>query len=863
MSLLSPADPVDLTNCDREPIHQLGAIQPIGFLIALSPEWQISRVSANIDLFIATTAEQAIGTPIVDLFTVDAIHALRNRLSLLRGEDALERIFGMALAADGRRFDVALHMSGGCVIVEGEPTTEQLSGDATGTVRGMIARLDQAGDFDTFFAEGSRQVRALTGFDRVMIYRFDPDGSGHVVGESARSGIGSFLDLHYPASDIPRQARELYRRSLLRVIVDVDAVAVPVLPTVDGRGRPLDLSLSVLRSVSPIHLEYLRNMGVRASMSISILVEGELWGLIACHHYAPRCTSFERRSVAELFAGMFAMRIESRERKMLVDYERRARDIADQLLGVATSEQMLLDDPEWLATIVTQAIPADGVGVWIDGSYAFSGLAPDPAGFALIIAALLDAPAGQVLATERISGLVPQAVSHARHAAGMLAIPLSRSPRDFVVLFRAEVVRTVRWGGDPQKPVDHGVNGPRLTPRKSFEEWKELVEGSALPFTASEIRVAETLRATLTEVVLRQADEASMRLSPSSQRQDLMVAELNHRVRNILSVIRGLIRQSKPDAGTSLEDYVRLIDGRIHALARAHNQITNDYWGPAPLRALIEAEVAAFLNADAAKISLDGSPILLNPQAYSAMALVIHELVTNSAKYGALSGPGTVAIDWSRSADGDLIVNWRESGGIEIQTPTRRGFGTTIIEQSVPYDLGGEASIDYYPAGVEARFRIPARHVTEVRDNRRPKVALEPPGGTTPDPREDQLLAGFRVMLVEDSLIIALDAEDLLRDLGAREVLIDATVPGAIAAMKEAVPDLAILDINLGHDDSMAIADWLDDAGVPFMFATGYGDQASLPERHSNRRVLEKPYTLQSMARALPHLVEQSKTRAL
>ena len=200
-----------------------------------------------------------------------------------------------------------------------------------------------------FFNEGARQVRALTGFDRVMVYRFAPDGSGEVVAESAKSGIGSFLGLHYPATDIPKQARALYLRNLLRVITDIEAEPVPILPPADEHGQPFDLSLSVLRSVSPIHIEYLRNMGVRASMSISIVVEGEFWGLIACHHYSPRCPSFERRSVAELFAQMFAMRLESRERKEIVEYERRARDISDQLLGAVANDETLLNDPDWLS----------------------------------------------------------------------------------------------------------------------------------------------------------------------------------------------------------------------------------------------------------------------------------------------------------------------------------------------------------------------------------------------------------------------------------------------------------------------------------------------------------------------------------
>jgi light-regulated signal transduction histidine kinase (bacteriophytochrome) len=587
---------------------------------------------------------------------------------------------------------------------------------------------------------------------------------------------------------------------------------VPIVPQLDENGAPLDLSLSVLRAVSPIHIEYLKNMGVRASMSISILVEGRLWGLFACHHYGPRCASFERRSVAELFAQMFAMRLESRERQQTMEFERRARDISDQLLGAVASDDTLLNNPDWLGDILTNAIPADGVGVWINGSQASSGRTPAPEDSARIILALNGTAAGKVYATDRIASIVPGAEAFASSAAGMLAIPISRSPRDYVVLFRSELIRSVRWGGDPHKPVEYGPNGPRLTPRQSFEEWKELVEGRSRPFTPSELRVAETLRATLIEVVLRLADEASAERQQANERQELLIAELNHRVRNILGVIRGLIRQSKPKDGSTVEDFVRLVDGRVHALARAHNQITDDHWGPAPLRALIDAEAAAFLADRADRVAVEGPPVLLNPQAYSTMALVVHELVTNSAKYGSLSASGRVRIHWRRGNEGDLLLEWRESGGPPVSEPTRKGFGSTIIDRSIPYDLGGEARIDYKPQGVEAS---------------------------------------------EDSLIIALDAEDILQRLGAGHVATAGTVQHALEAIEALEPDLAMLDINLGGQTSFAIADRLGELAIPFLFATGYGEQAQLPEDHKTRAVVQKPYTLENVARALPELMRE------
>jgi light-regulated signal transduction histidine kinase (bacteriophytochrome)/CheY-like chemotaxis protein len=856
---VSEADPkVDLTNCDREPIHLLGAIQPIGFLLALSSDWMVARTSANVEQFFGKPPEELIGRPLKDLITPAATHGLRNRVAMLRGPDSIERVFGCAMLDGHTPFDIAVHMMNGQIVIEAEPGGGEDHGDVTGTVRSMITRLDQAQGMEAFFREGARQMRALTGFDRVMVYRFSPSGSGEVVAEAVKPGIGSFLGLHYPATDIPAQARELYKRSLLRIITDVNAEPVPIVPARDEHGQALDLSLAVLRSVSPIHIEYLKNMGVEASMSVSIIVEGRLWGLFACHHYAPRCPTFERRSVAELFAQMFSMRLESRERKEMVEFERRARDISDQLLGAVASDETLLNDPEWLSEILTKSIPADGVGVWINGNYAFSGVTPRTEQFARIIRALNGTAGGRVYATDHIASIVPGAEEFANLAAGMLAIPISRAPRDYVVLFRSEMIRSVRWGGDPHKPVEYGPNGPRLSPRESFQEWKELVQGRSRAFTSSELRVAETLRATLIEVVLRLSDEASAERQQANERQELLIAELNHRVRNILGVIRGLIRQSKPSEETSVEDFVRLVDGRIHALARAHNQITQDHWGPASLRALIDAEAAAFLAGSGDRVQVEGPPLLLNPQAYSTMALVFHELITNSAKYGSLSDSGRVRIAWKLDDRGDLMIHWRESGGPCVRPPSRKGFGSTIIDRSIPYDLGGEARIDYKPQGVEASFRIPGKHVSEAKDHSGPAIRFAKPDLPTSGFQPEPLIAGRTVLLVEDSLIIALDAEDILKRLGALDVATAGTVEHALEAIDNMMPSVAMLDINLGDQTSFAIADRLQELGIPFLFATGYGEQAQLPDLHKARMVVQKPYTLENVARMLPELLKQN-----
>lgn len=846
------APPVDLTNCDREPIHVPGLIQPFGFLIALSSDWLVARVSANLAAFIGRPPEEAIGRPLLEVLGGEAVHAVRNRVALLRGPDATERIFGVPIDGAGTRFDVAVHLSGSSIVIECEPCQSD-GGDGAGTIRSMMARLDQAETLPAFLREGARQVRALTGFDRVMVYRFAPNGDGEVVAEAARSGIGSFLNLRYPHTDIPAQARALYRRNLFRIIADVDGAPVPIVPTLDEAGRPLDLSLAVTRAVSPIHIEYLSNMGVGASLSISIIIGDRLWGLFACHHYAPRCPGLERRSLTELFGQMFAMKLETMERREEADYANRARQVGDRLLVQLAGDDSLRDDPSWLAETLEAAIPADGIGVIINGHVALAGMAPPEAEFVRLTRDLNRTTAGKVFATDRIADFLPEAEQWVDRAAGMLAMPISRTPRDYVILFRQEIVRTVRWAGDPYRPKEFGPNGDRLSPRKSFEAWSETVRGRSAPFTPLEQQVAEALRSTLIEVVLRMSDEAHAERQQATERQELLIAELNHRVRNILGLIRGLVRQSRGSGG-SVEEFVRELDGRIHALARAHNQITSDNWGPAPLRHLIETEASAYLGGKSERVATDGPEILLAPAAFSTLALVVHELVTNSVKYGGLSDSGRVQVSWHVDAREALVLEWQESGGPAVQPPKRQGFGTTIIRRSIPYDLGGEAEVDYAVTGLRARFVIPGRHI----GRRAPEAVAAPLAierETPLSPEETQPIPGGTALLVEDSLIIAMDAEDILLRLGAERVATASSIALGLGEIEAARPNLAILDINLGAETSLPIADRLKALAIPYLFATGYGEQAKLPPAHADAIVLQKPYTIEGVARAVRTLL--------
>jgi light-regulated signal transduction histidine kinase (bacteriophytochrome)/CheY-like chemotaxis protein len=842
----SVVNTVDLTNCDLEPIHLIGSVQSFGFLIAVSSDaWVITRASLSAAEWLGRAPHDIIGQPLHALFTEQAIHAIRTQLHGAIMGDMVARLFDISIAPGAPRCDLAVHLDDKAIIIECEPSITEGSDNTGLLVRGMIARLQQAHDLRAFYRMAARELRAVTEFDRVMIYRFDHDGSGEVIAESARSDLETYLGLRYPASDIPRQARLLYERNWLRLIADINAKPSPIEPVLDSNGRPLDLSRSVLRSVSPIHVEYLRNMGVSASMSVSILREGRLWGLFACHHYAPYRVSFGRRTAAELFGQMFSFLMENRERENESAYEVRAQKMHQQLVTTMASEGTQFESIVAHLDEIADLLTCDGIGVWVGDRVTLKGLTPTETEFAQLVNFLNSLNiSSEVYARHDLGDAFPPARAFAERAAGALVVPLSRPARDYLIFFRKEVARNVNWAGDPSKPVSVGPLGDRLTPRKSFDLWKETVHGQSQPWLPVECRIAEELRVSLLEVILQLSALAEEERTRAQQRQALLIDELNHRVRNILSLIRGVITQSK-DPSHTISSFTEVVGGRIQALARAHDQITADKWGPASFASMLKAEAGAYLSNGADRVDLAGVDILLEPQAFTTVALVVHEMITNSAKYGALSDRrGHVDVKTYVNPEGNLIIEWSEHGGPPVKPPTRRGFGSTVIESSIRHDLQGEVEIDYALAGVRARFSIPPMH---FRASKSASGAGAPP--------VDSVAAALSmpkdVLLLEDTMIIALDAEDMLRQLGVESVRAASNASQALKEIAARVPDFALLDVNLGQETSFAVAERLTELGVPFAFATGYGDQMVFPSALADTPKLRKPYNLKDMKAVL------------
>lgn len=853
---------VDLTNCDREPIEIPGSIQPHGVLVVLHPETLcILQAAGPTEALLGTAPGDLAGIPFGSLVNADAIGVIRDILARATRVPRSENLFSFELAAAGRRFDASVHAGEAGLVVELEPVDGSAPlppGGPLGLVQSMMGAVQGAATLRDFCRGAAEEVRRVTGFARVMIYRFDQDGSGHVFAESRRDGIGSYLDLHYPASDIPAQARELYRRNWLRLIPDARYRPTPLVPPLSPlTGRPVNLSHCALRSVSPLHLEYLANMNVRASMSLSILHGDRLWGLVACHHDEPRYLAHGVRAACELFAQMFSFQLEAKLKAETLEDSMRMRDVHDRLVGVISRAPDLAEGLIRHRPNLQDYVPCSGVALWLDGRFSSIGTTPDEATVRDLADWLGRTRSDGVWETDRLSEVWPGGRDIRGIASGVLVLSVSRNPRDYIFWFRPEVVRTVTWAGNPNKPVEATAAGSRLSPRRSFEAWMEEVCGRSQPWTEAEVAAVRTLRITLLEVVLQRVDQIAKEREISQRRQELLLAELDHRVKNTLANIQALVQYSASGhrgSSTALEDFTASFGQRLRAMAYAHSLLTRSRWEGADLRSLLEEEMRAHHDPGAAgRLRLDGPPILLRPKAALALSMAVHELVTNAAKYGSLSTPsGTVEVRWAVADPAEARVftlDWTERGGPAVAPPARSGFGRIVIEKSLAYEVDGTSRLDFDPEGVRCRIGIPQEHVIDVSPTPSPPD-VEPRAPAPVAPRRPR-----RILLVEDSALVAMQVEQMLHAAGCEVVGPAARIPAALKLARDETVDAAILDIDLHGTPSWDVADALAARGIPFLLATGFSSDEALPERFRQVRRLLKPYSSGDFAEALATLL--------
>lgn len=835
---------VDLTNCDREPIHVPGSIQPHGAMLVIEPHSNIiSYASANVEERLGAQAAGVVGKDIEAVLGSSLTHDVRNALAVAATGQKTSVIVRAKTKDDMPPCDLLVHEFEGRLFVEFEDAAPFDDTEvALHLTQSLVRRIDRETDIEPLARSVARLVRATLGYDRVMIYRFLHNGAGRVIAEARNAELTSFLGHHFPAGDIPVQARRLYVENWVRVIADAAFEPVPLMPALKPGEGPVDMSHAHLRSVSPIHCEYLRNMGVAASMSISIVVDGELWGLVACHHNTPKTLSIPLRMSAELFGQYLSLHIaaiENRKAKVASVATRRKLDAIISTIDRAASIEHTLKSK---LREFSSLIACDGAAVWIDGEWTSTGVVPDGLDVGTLMAFVGKNAGRKIWDTQNLRAAMPGSIGFGQRVAGMLAIPVSPVADDYLCFFRSEEAFEMSWAGEPVKNEILTPLGARLSPRGSFETWRDDVRNQSLPWTDADLLIGEAIRNYVRDVLISHNDATEEMRTRADNERALLNAELNHRVKNILALVKSIAVQTGANA-SSVDDYVNSFEGRLRALSYAHDQSFAGKDG-GELRSLIEAEAGMHrFSRGADRITVSGPSVGLSERAFGVFALLLHEMMTNAAKYGSLSVPnGRLDINWTLDENGNCRIAWTESGGPTVVKPQRSGFGTTLIERTLHHDLGGSVDIDFARDGLKALFEIPAQHLKPVGEHS--ANALEAA-------LIDQPLAGLMVLLVEDQALIAMDTEELLKGLGASEIVTAPSVDVALGKLSQTRPDCAVLDLNLGSETSEPVAVALRERQIPYIFATGYRDSFSIPASFADVPVVRKPMSQDGLSRQL------------
>ncbi|MFJ3539309.1 ATP-binding protein [Streptomyces sp. NPDC090109] len=724
----------DLTRCVREPIHLLGSVQSCGSLVAVDPETGVVEVAArNTGSLLGVEAEDLVGGPVTRLVSAAVFE---EAVEAAGDEGGVPAALALSddVTAPGRSFDVSAHRRDGLLILEFEPRSAGGT-EARGFYQGVrraLARLRSAENVEDCCRVAVREVRALSGFDRVVAYRFDgEDGPGEVVAEDVREDWEPWLGLWFPATDIPPQARRLYRENWIRVIGDVDDVAVGLHPPVrEATGAPLDLSQAALRTVSGFHLEYLRNIGVRSSMSVSVLREGRLWGLIACHGAEPARITPEVRSACEMFGAAFSLQLSAIGERERADahVESTARSAA---VAEALERERLEEGFGGAGGPLMELLDADGVVLRRAERTLGAGEAFAPGLLRTLETRARGLTPGEPWCTDRLAeedgpeGGAEDGPGGGTEAAdggpdggpaGVLMVPLSGAG-EYIAWRRPERPMPRQWAADPSLPVRVGPHGERLTPRGSGAVFRATVRGRSLPWTVRDRAVAKELWRLLTGLVLRHAevlDAINDELRMRNVDLDSFAHAAAHDLKEPLRGISNAATFAMEDAGEELDEVTLRRLRTMQRLAGRMDELLNSLLhyarlGRAGLR-VREVELAVALDAAlevaGPRLAEQGVAVVRGtlPRVWAdpdRLDEILVNLLVNAAKYArrdgerrvevtverrpvppAGNGPGTPAggDPQARGADGDAPGT---PTGDASGTPTGEAPGTPAGPQPV------------------------------------------------------------------------------------------------------------------------------------------------------------------------------------
>lgn len=700
----------DLTTCDREPIHIPGSIQPHGVLLGIDDDETVRFASDNFaEIF---GAEAALPRDLAELLPSHELD-----LGLLDAGGLAQ--FAGRVSVGGAQWDAFAHRSGEQTLLELERASpEALS--ASGALSSLLAitsRIAEAPDLAGAARAAAETVREVTGYDRVMIYRFLDDESGQVIAEDRTDGVESFLNHRYPASDIPKQARALYLENRVRVIPHVDYVPVPLPQDHDAT----DLSGALLRSVSPVHLQYLKNMDVGASASISIVSHGTLWGLIACHHRSARAIGHERRQMCLHIAQTLEQALGRLEEETLQREALRLMSRRDELLPHVAGAEGLVHGLLHNADELRNAIPCDGLAIAADRKVVRTGVTPEAGEIEGLVRWLSRPSSPAFFASDSLANEYPPAARWSAVGSGLLSIVISRRPRLALLWFRAEEVETVNWAGNPHKPVEGFGKPGLLTPRASFDLWVETVRNRSRPWRPAECAAARDMMARLLDVA-RQQDMARLneRLSETVvareealAEKDLLVREVHHRVQNNLQLVTSMLRiQEGEIADDDARRHLELARDRIHSIALLHRRLwRSDDLQTVNLEAffgdLVEELERTWGEAWAGMIQTDLAPITVSGQSALMLGLVVTEILTNALKHAYGGAPGPVRLTAAHRGKSRIEITVADRG-VGTETIERRGsFGSRLINR-ITQQLKGELTVAANNPGTTVTLALPA-----------------------------------------------------------------------------------------------------------------------------------------------------------
>ena len=739
---------MNLKNCDQEQIHLSGAIQPHGLLIAVeSLTLIITHVSDNCPVFLNHSPQDLIGFRIESIFKNESLIKILQIFDVLRESSAYSHFCSeIKLKNNNQLFSTILHQINGLVVLEFEPQSLSESKNILRFYRDARIsgqNLKQTSILKEFLDLSAQENKQLTKFDRVMIYRFHPDYHGEVVSEARREDLEPYLGLHYPESDIPSQARDLYVKNRIRIIPNIDYTPSLICPSKTKRtDLPLDLSFSILRSVSPIHLQYLRNMGVTASMSISLVQDEKLWGLIAFHHQSPKLLPLEIRTALENIANTMILKIKTLEDKEQFNKTVKNKSIESKIFQEMTLASSPLKGLIKEQTALLDLVRAKGLAILINGELNLFGNTPPHEEVEQLIPWILNHLETSLFFTDCLSSLYDRARKFSNTASGVLVIVISKKTQDLLIWFRPEAIESIDWAGDPNKSVYQDSMGI-LNPRDSFRTFKQSVYLKSISWEEADLSSAADLRIAILDLIIGKSEEISKlnaSLVNAIQDREEFLSIASHELKTPLATLHIqlqllsnlLKKEAPPEVIQKAKSKLEMIENQIDRLNLLINHLIDARQSETKItesNSTHSKDLSHFLEAICSKFENDflraGSVLRkdISPQVTGCfdpfrLEQSITNLLTNAIKYGnhkpvevILKRAGNSKIQIIVRDHGigippdkkDLIFN-RFTRAMNNHKYRGLGLGLWIVKQSITAQ-GGEVWVESTP-GEGSTFTI-------------------------------------------------------------------------------------------------------------------------------------------------------------